>query len=385
MVLEGGTRLQIRVQGDRYAGGIHTLAMLNAFSRPTTVSSALEALKAFAKNPLDMVELMGEVRRLYAAGILITKGQEIPALATGGFGSAPVHISMLNDRARTESYLKAIEKVVRPGDTVVEIGTGTGILAMAAARAGARRVYAIEANRIGYAARENFIANGYGDRIQIIEGWSTRVDLPEPADVLISEIIGNDPFGENVLFYTADARKRFLKPDARLIPERLRVFGIPVTISDGKLESNIFEPTGLGRWQEWYGFDFSPLERFSSNTSTRFFARAHSIRKWPMLSDPVLLSDIDFQRCGAELPHVKESVSILATGKWNGLFIYFTLDLGGGIRLSTHPNESGEDNSWSNPVWILPETRGVSPGDRFTISYKFGNQAHPDSISVEPA
>ena len=65
-------------------------------------------------------------------------------------------VKMLNDRARTDAFIRAIEATVRPGDVVVDLGTGTGVLALAAARAGARRVYAIEASGVGRAARSVF-------------------------------------------------------------------------------------------------------------------------------------------------------------------------------------------------------------------------------------
>jgi predicted RNA methylase len=69
------------------------------------------------------------------------------------------------------------------------------MLAIAAACASSH-VYAIEASGIGKLAKAIFKANGLADRITLIEGWSTQVNLPEKADVLISEIIGNEPLGE---------------------------------------------------------------------------------------------------------------------------------------------------------------------------------------------
>ena len=95
-----------------------------------------------------------------------------------------LHVNMLNDRTRTSGYLASIGKAVRRGDVVLDIGTGTGIYAIAAARAGARHVYAVEAGRIAKAARTLFEANGVADRITLIRGLSTRITLPERADVL---------------------------------------------------------------------------------------------------------------------------------------------------------------------------------------------------------
>lgn len=135
-----------------------------------------------------------------------------------------LHLDMLNDRTRTLSFIEAIRETVRPGDVVLDVGTGTGILAAAAARAGARHVYAIEAGQIHRVARELFASNNLSDRITLVKGWSTQVELPERADVLISEVIGHEPLAEDVLETTWDAVARLVKPDARLVPRRLRIF-----------------------------------------------------------------------------------------------------------------------------------------------------------------
>ena len=89
---------------------------------------------------------------------------------------------------------------------------------MAAAPAGAKRVYAIEVRPIAEVAARFFQGSGLGDRITLIRGNSTEISLPERADVLVSEIIGNDPLAEQVLdTATCDAVARLLKPGARLI------------------------------------------------------------------------------------------------------------------------------------------------------------------------
>src|SRR5688572_5656058 len=110
-----------------------------------------------------------------------------------------LHASMLSDRDRTSSFIDAIKAAVEPGDVVVDIGTGTGVLAIAAAQAGARHVYAIEAGPISKLAREIVQRNDLADRITVIRGWSNETRLPEKCDVLVSEIIGHEPLAEGVL------------------------------------------------------------------------------------------------------------------------------------------------------------------------------------------
>ena len=109
----------------------------------------------------------------------------------------------------------------------MEIGTGTGILAFFAVQAGAARVYAIEAANIIKLAERIADKNGMNGRITFIQGRSQDMDLPEKADVLISELIGEGAFNEGMLDAIIDARKRFLKPDGKMIPKTVDMYFVP--------------------------------------------------------------------------------------------------------------------------------------------------------------
>ena len=180
------------------------------------------------------------------------------------------HAAMLNDKARTSSYLASIRRVVRPGDIVVDIGTGTGIYAMAAALAGAQKVYAIEAGRIAWIARRLIEVNGLADRITLIRGLSTQIWLPERANVLISELIGDEPLAEQVIEITQDALRRLLKPGASLVPSGVKIFGLPVTIPDAELGKLTFAQGTVQNWRSWYGIEFAPLINISQIFPSNF-------------------------------------------------------------------------------------------------------------------
>ena len=131
--------------------------------------------------------------------------------------------AMVADEVRTESYRRAISEVVQPGDAVLDLGTGLGLLACFASRAGARHVYAIEATDAISLAQQVAEENGCHN-ISFVHAWSTEVNLPEPVDCIVTETLGGLALDETILRYLADARQRSLKPVGKLIHEHLRLW-----------------------------------------------------------------------------------------------------------------------------------------------------------------
>ncbi|MBI2956634.1 MAG: 50S ribosomal protein L11 methyltransferase, partial [Acidobacteria bacterium] len=356
--LESDNRVRIWLEGRELRFGPHALAVLDAFARPQSVEVAMERLRTRATGAQDWMELMNTVASLYEAGVLRDDTQTTPALASspGVFDTAALQVAMLNDRARTSAFLRAIEEVVRAGDVVVDIGTGTGILAMAAARAGARQVYAIEATRLAQAARAMVEANGLADRVTVVEGWSTQVELPEQADVLTSEIIGNEPLAENVLEVVADARKRLLKPGARLIPHRVKIFGLPVEIPRAELGKRTFAAETLENWRAWYGMDFRPLLVAAQETPQVFYVKPQQAREWKTLGEPLRLAEVDLSRVEDLTIENRGTARTRAAGLLGGVLVYFELELSRSTRFSTAPAEADEGSHWRSPVWLLGES-----------------------------
>lgn len=114
------------------------------------------------------------------------------------YGAHVIHRKMLRDRLRCETYRRAIAETVRPGDVVLDMGAGTGILSIFAARAGARKVYAVERTAIADVAREIVRANGVEDRIDVLQADMETLELSEPVDVIVSEWMGNYGVDENL-------------------------------------------------------------------------------------------------------------------------------------------------------------------------------------------
>ena len=140
------------------------------------------------------------------------------------------HDLLLNDRLRMNAYRKAIFEVVKPGDHVVDLGVGTGILSEWALDAGAERVTGIEMNEeILSHALDRLTKAGHRARFFPVNKVSFGAELVAPADVLISEIMGNMADNEDFQPILQDAISRFLKPSGRILPKSVSSYIVPVS------------------------------------------------------------------------------------------------------------------------------------------------------------
>jgi 16S rRNA G966 N2-methylase RsmD len=283
---------------------------------------------------------------------------------------ASSHVAMLNDIVRTERFVEAIRSVVRPGDTVIDLGAGTGVLSLAAVKAGAEKVYAIEVSDDVRMIRKLCSQHVEVGTVEVIREWSTSAALPRKADVLVSEMIGNDPLDEEVLELTMDARRRLLKPEARLIPSRLQVAALPVEIPDEQLAQHRFTDATIAGWAERWGVEFRELADIDRERWQRFFLRPQETRAWQALAAPATLIDIDLAEVDSPTISATTTVEATAAGLFNGVVVYFEAELGHGVELSTHPAAASPSNHWCSPVWCVVDGRPVNPGDPITINYQ---------------
>jgi len=242
------------------------------------------------------------------------------------FGSPLLQESMLLDQARCEAYREAIFRTVRPGDVVVDLGAGTGLLSFFAAQAGARRVYAIEMSRMADTAAELIAANGFRDRITLLRKISRKVRLPERCDVLVTETLSSFCFDtENTIEYVADARERFLKPQARMIPESADTFLLPFSS----------EAFGAGRLPSpFYGLDFRPFAKRVLDESG--LVRA-SGKPFISLSQPASCYHIDFCKDTQNPQKTFVPFRITTDGRLDGFLGWFEARLSEGVTLSNSP------------------------------------------------
>lgn len=262
------------------------------------------------------------------------------------------HLSMLLDTARMDSFRRAIGASVQPGDVVVDIGCGSGILSFMACEAGAAKVYAIEGGPVIEVARELAADNGFADRIEFLGGWSLDVGIPEPADVLISETIGNAGLDEGIVAWTFDARQRLLRPDAVLIPQRLRLWVGAAEAFD--------EHALVAEWQATdLPYDYAAAHRRAAET----LAYA-DLTPSNLLGQPELAADIDLATALNETITSAGHLRVDRDGTLHGLACWFDSLLCAGTTVDNMPPRT--DSSWSHGFLPLPEPIAVAAGDQLS-------------------
>ncbi|KEH37264.1 histone-arginine methyltransferase, putative [Medicago truncatula] len=170
--------------------------------------------------------------------------------------------NMLQDYVRTGSYYAAVmeNRTDFFGRVVVDVGAGSGILSLFAAQAGAKHVYAIEASEMAEYARKLIAGNPLlGQRITVIKGRVEDVELPEKADILISEPMGTLLVNERMLESYVIARDRFLTPNGKMFPTSGRIHMAP--FSDEYLFVEIASKGLFWQQQNYFGVDLTPLHK----------------------------------------------------------------------------------------------------------------------------
>jgi protein arginine N-methyltransferase 1 len=195
------------------------------------------------------------------------------------------HRQYLADGPRVDAFRRAIAETLKPGDAVLDLGCGTGILGLLACQAGAGRVYAVDEGGMAEIARAIARANGWADRIVIVRGLSTEIELPEKVDVVVADQIGRFGFEAGLLEYFDDARRRFLKPGGALIPGALDLEVAPVECVDASERVAFWSRARVA------GLDFSSAHPMAVNAG-------HQFRYQPdhLLATPARVASIDLDQ-----------------------------------------------------------------------------------------
>lgn len=274
------------------------------------------------------------------------------------------HIKMLSDVARNDAFDSALNAVVKPNSLVLDIGAGSGLLSMMAVRAGAKNVHAVELiPEVAEAAKAVIADNGMQEQITVhcknSAGLEIGVDLPEKADVLVSEILDAGLLGEGVLPTFRHALKHLVKPDAQIIPKEAEVFGMLIQADELKSVTPV---------QNISGFDLSAFDKF--RVQEPYHPITLSEENHERLSDFFPIYEIDFTNLPAPAtitdPEVVEfTVSITQDGELHGIAFWFDMYVNDKIVVSSGPD--GEMISWGQAVQFFDEVHQVSAGDEIRV------------------
>ncbi len=264
------------------------------------------------------------------------------------------HRSMLADDSRTEALRRAITAAVKPGDVVLDLGCGTGILSFFAVQAGARRVYAVEAGGVIELAKAVARSNGFVDRIRFVNQTSSHVELPEKVDLLVTETVGNFGLEEGILGSVIDARQRLLKEGAAIIPRSLELMVAPIEAPELYRGCDIWS-------DDLYQLDFSAARSFSVNNPQWVKLEPESL-----LSQPGCLARIDLAAVATD--EVRGEVTFVAArpGRLHGIGGWFAAELAAGIVLSNAPPL--ETPSWSHGFFPLQDPMSIAEGDELHVA-----------------
>jgi protein arginine N-methyltransferase 1 len=266
---------------------------------------------------------------------------------------------MIADKMRMDPFAYAMKANIRPDSVVLDIGTGTGIHALLACKFGARKVYAIEPNDAIHLAREVAQVNGFADRMEFFQDVSTHVNLPERADVIVSDIRGVLPlYGEHIPSII-DARQRHLAPGGVLIPKRDTVW---VSLVEAhRLYNELTSP-----WDSPYGLSMGKIKQIVVNDWSE--EGTDTFSKSNLLMEPLIWTVLDYS--SIESPDVTSSTlrqKATRDGTAHGLLLWFDGEIADGIHIFNGPGAEKVAKVYGCGFFPLFDPVAITKGDLINL------------------
>jgi Tfp pilus assembly protein PilF len=280
------------------------------------------------------------------------------------------HVPMMNEQTRNQAYFDGLKAVVTPNASVFEIGTGSGLLAMMAAKLGAKQVITCETVPLIAETAQHIIQdNQFEKTITVIAKKSTEleigVELPTQADILVSEIFSSELLGEYVLPSLEDAKRRLLKPQGKVVPAK------------GSLMIALFSGDDIKRnlmVEDSFGLNLQGFNRIVSNK--RMIARNDLAIE--LLSEGTEAFDFDFE--GEDyFPAQSTSLSltVIKAGTCYGLVQWMKLDMNGDqqVMFENHPTQTSKVSNWQQCAYLFDKPIEVKVGQVVVV-----NAAHNRAV-----
>lgn len=307
------------------------------------VAMAVLAFHATPKTPEEVLAAFGPrmatfVDGLADAGLLVAPDDAATTpVFFGGFGRVDVHRRMLEDAVRVDTYAHAIRSIVKPGMVVVDAGTGSGVLAVMAAKAGAT-VYAIDNTDVLDLAKEVLAASGVSDAVTLIRGDFSTIEVPERADLVVTETFGALALAEGAARDLQAGCERWLKPGGRVLPGTIELWFAPIG------SQNVFARS-VEVFDIKHGVDLRPLRSVATTRGATLTVAADELA-----ANGVCAMSLAFPRDEGG----QGQVSFQVDGSVYGIVGWFTLGFGDDATLPTGPSDP--HTHWRQVVmpWSAP-------------------------------
>ncbi|KAF4367118.1 hypothetical protein CsatB_011517 [Cannabis sativa] len=298
---------------------------------------------------------------------------------------------MLCDRVRMDAYYNSIfqNKHHFVGKTVLDVGTGSGILAIWSAQAGARKVYAVEATKMAEHARVLIKANNLEDVVEVIESNMEDVSLPEKVDVIISEWMGYFLLRESMFDSVIYARDHWLKPTGVMYPSHARMWVAPIRSGIGEHKRGDYDlamedwHNFVGSTKSSYGVDMSILSKPFSEEQKKYYLQTSlwsNLHPNQVIGSPAIIKEIDCLTVSVnDILEVKADVFSSITmehARLCGFGGWFDVHFRGRkedpaqqeVELSTAPCPNNGTH-WGQQVFLLQPPVHVDQGDKLNVSF----------------
>jgi len=269
------------------------------------------------------------------------------------------HRTLIADRVRNQAFHDALAAVIRRGETTVaDIGAGTGLIGLMAAKLGAREVILYEAAEVAGVAAQTIKTNR-AKACQLVPCHSTEMQDPPRVDVVVSETLGNYALEENIIDTMADARRRHLKDGGLMIPSRIRQLVVPVIADRVHRELVAWDDVG-------FGLDLSQAREMSLNNvyvrslaPDELLGNGGEAKAWDEIT---LGADTRSSRKGETTWTLEAAQTIYGFASW------WEAELVAGITLSTAPH--APRTHWEQLYFPLRKPMRLSAGESVLLALR---------------